>query len=116
MVPEHAPLQLLNCDPFKAAAASETWLPGKLSEEQLPPVSLHEIKPSLEVTVPEPPPVTDTLSVIPSTKAADTLWSELMVTLQLGCELGVLEQAPPQLWSSDPASGEALRFTTVPLT
>lgn len=93
----------------------ETCVPGKLSEEQAPPVSPQEIEPSFEVTVPLPPPVTETFRVMPNTNVADTVVSAFMVTTQLNCELGVPEQAPPQLCSKEPESGAAYMFTIVPL-
>ena len=70
-VPVHAPLQLLKTEPPEGAAVSETDVPGRLSDEQVPPVSVHEIEPSLAGTDPVPPPVIVTFSVMPSAKVAD---------------------------------------------
>ena len=72
-VPVHAPVQLLNTEPPEGVAVSDMDVPGKLSDEQIPPVSLHEMEPSFEVTDPVPPPVIDTLSVIPRIKLADAV-------------------------------------------
>ena len=89
----HAPVQLPKVDPPVGAATKETGVPGKYSEEQVPPVSLHPMEPSPAVTVPVPPPAILTVSVAPSTKFAMTAMFAVIVT----AHDALPEHAPPQL-------------------
>lgn len=114
LVPVHAPLQLENWDEPEGVAVRVTCVPGRFKEEQVPPVSLQEMDPSLEATDPVPPPVTLTLSAMPRTMFAVTVLLE-SITIEQPELFAAPAQAPPQLWSSDPASMLIPRLAVAPL-
>jgi hypothetical protein len=109
VVPEQAPVQPVKVLPAAAVAVKVTAVPlGKLAlqvpGQLMPPVEL--------VTAPEPDTVTDSGNVGTMVlKLAVTDWAALMLTVHVP----VPEQAPPQPVKVEPAAGDAVKVTLVPL-
>lgn len=110
-----APLQPPKTDVPPGTAVSETDVPGKYSDEQLPftlPIRLVQLMaPSLLVMLPFPLPARLAFSVMPKTKFAVTDLFPSMVTEHAAVPV----QEPLQPPNKEPASGFSPRFTTVPL-
>jgi len=108
-VPEQpAPDQPVKRDPAAGVAVRVTTVASSKLAAQVTP----QLTPAgLEVTVPDPAPVFDTLSTQTGTKVAVTARAALIVTTQLP----VPEQPEPdQPEKRDPAAGAAVSVTTVP--
>ena len=79
----------------------------------MPPVLDQDIPEGLEVTMPVPAPVSETVSgKIPVPKVAETFLTSFINTLQ---EFEVPEQAPPHATNEKPADGVADKVTTAPV-
>ena len=83
--PLHAPVQPPKVEPVTGVATRETFVPTANVELQLPP---QEIPEGLLVTVPAPPPVSDTVSlnaeVVCVFKSTTTTLSETSGTAKSG--------------------------------
>src|SRR5712691_5128143 len=104
--PEQAPPHAERIEPLPGVAVSTTGAPEAKSALQVPDEQLNP--PGLLETL--PPPVTVTLRVRPCTKAAETDWSEFMLTLHEPLPL----HAPPQPVKIQPALGTGVSETSVP--
>ena len=103
-VPEQDPDQPLNNDEASGVGVSVTAVPGANHAEQVDPQSIPA---GLEVTVPPPVPLLETLSLL--LKVAPTVLAAFIVTVQV---LPVPEQAPLQPRKVPEAL--AVSVTTVP--
>jgi len=110
--PTHAPLHSVNTDPAAGSAVRVTTVPLVNPAVHVAPQSIPA---GLLVTVPVPEPTFSTVRVGrgETLKVAVTDLAASMVTWQV---LAVPEHAPVHPANMEPAEGEAVRVTTVPLT